>query len=259
VSAWDLLAAEWPLTRFSDDAARLNRELGLADSFALSVDMRPSFFVGRLGSKTRFLAVGMNPRRNTDSDKWQRVLDALNDSDFERYRGLAEGYFLDSQRFNAEHYRLVAKVLSRGGQLPEPAGDEAVRYFLNDFLVQSELMPFASEECALSAENIRHYHETYESGKCAARILESLFHDQQWEGLVVSGLGTPWDVVAEHLGAELHKWVSGIGGIAKVRLGDRTVPLIGITNRGRVSRRDADKLSNLAREALQGGPSATPP
>lgn len=251
MGTWELLAEQWPLDRLRDDAARLNRDLSLWSSYQLDTDGNPSFLVGTLNPKSRFLCISMNPRKNDDAAKAKRVRDALNVHTFAAYRRGAETYFSDDRRFNAEHYGPTAKLLSYVGRLPEPVGREAWRYFLHDYAVQVELVPFASSEADFSIDDVAAFHADYPSGAISAQLLASLAAQSPWDAILVRGLGTPWDFVSDYLDAAPHHWISKVGAVASVSVGGRVVRLVGLTSRGRVSESDLKRLGAAALDVGQ--------
>jgi len=242
---WDVLEEHWPFDHLRADAGTLNAALGLEGKFKLEVGANPSFLVGRISNKSRFLGVGVNPRKNSDVAKWAQIVSSLNARDFSEYRLGAETYFVDGQRFNGQHYLPACRLLAGLAGLPEPADRRSAQCFADDYLIQAELVPFASFETKFSTQDVEAYQRDYASGRLATEVLRSLLAAVPWDAVMVRGLGTPWNTVTELLGAKEPSWLSGVGRIARVSVGGRIVPLVGLTN-GRVGRENTERLAEIA-------------
>jgi hypothetical protein len=239
VDAWALLEARWPFARELAEITSINKRFRIDGDTAFDENLRPVFFVGDLAGSPDFLSIGLKLGRNLDSTAGFADEKAALAGTFDGYRRSRESYFL-SPSLNTRHYWPLAKVTAALLGQSRPA---ALGAWLQDHVVQAELLPFFARSSGLAVDDFIEVRKTSSGGQLADQVLRVLLEARPWTAIVTRYRQT-YDVFSRV--ADVIEAADG----PVVRLGGRDIPVVRIDGRN-VSGADVDAIA--ARFRRKGG------
>lgn len=176
----DRIKARWDFSDERRETVELNERFRLNDPYRFDASLRPVFFVGDLEGDAEFLAVGLKPGRNLDSNRAFAAEVAAISGDLQTYVGSRTRYFV-SDGFNSRHYRPLAGRIAelRNELLPEDVGE-----YLQRSVVQAELLPFFAPRSGLSDSQFLQARASTSAGRLADQTLTALLSLRPWKAII---------------------------------------------------------------------------
>ena len=176
---WNRLESRWDFTEEREEAASLNERFRLVDPFRFDPALRPVFFVGDLDGEAEYLAIGLKPGRNVDSNPRFVAEKRAISGDFKTYVESRTHYFV-SDSFNGRHYWPLANHIAN---FEGETRSIDVGPFLQSRVIQAELLPFFAPRSGLSDAEFLDARRTTNAGQLADQTLTALLALRPWKAI----------------------------------------------------------------------------